>query len=52
MVIGSNYLSSAFIKWLETNEIEPKQVMAILDDREEVMGEKFRVSKFLGTRCS
>src|SRR5215471_15442473 len=23
VVIGSNYLSSAFIRWLETNEIEP-----------------------------
>jgi FlaA1/EpsC-like NDP-sugar epimerase len=40
VVIGSNYLSSAFIKWLETNEIEPKQVMAILDDREELRGRK------------
>jgi len=48
VVIGSNYLSSAFIKWLETNEIEPKQVMAILDDREEVMGRKISGVRVLG----
>jgi lipopolysaccharide/colanic/teichoic acid biosynthesis glycosyltransferase len=48
VVIGSNYLSSAFIKWLETNEIEPKQVMAILDDREEVMGRKVSGVQVLG----
>jgi lipopolysaccharide/colanic/teichoic acid biosynthesis glycosyltransferase len=36
IVIGSDYLSSAFIRWLETNEIEPKQVMAILDEHEEM----------------
>ena len=48
VVIGSNYLSSAFIKWLETNEIEPKQVMAILDDREEVMGRKVSGARVLG----
>jgi exopolysaccharide biosynthesis polyprenyl glycosylphosphotransferase len=48
VVIGSNYLSSAFIKWLETNEIEPKQVMAILDDREEVMGQKISGVQVLG----
>lgn len=48
VVIGSNYLSSAFIKWLETNEIEPKQVMAILDDREEVMGQKIAGIQVLG----
>jgi lipopolysaccharide/colanic/teichoic acid biosynthesis glycosyltransferase len=48
VVIGSNYLSSAFIKWLETNEIEPKQVMAILDDREEVMGRKISGVQVLG----
>jgi lipopolysaccharide/colanic/teichoic acid biosynthesis glycosyltransferase len=49
VVIGSNYLSSAFIKWLETNEIEPKQVMAILDDREEVMGRKISGVQVLGS---
>ena len=48
VVIGSNYLSSAFIKWLETNEIEPKQVMAILDDRKEVMGKKISGVQVLG----
>jgi lipopolysaccharide/colanic/teichoic acid biosynthesis glycosyltransferase len=48
VVIGSSYLSSAFIKWLETNEIEPKQVMAILDDREEVMGRKISGVQVLG----
>jgi lipopolysaccharide/colanic/teichoic acid biosynthesis glycosyltransferase len=48
VVIGSNYLSSAFIKWLETNEIEPKQVMAILDDRKEVMGRKVSGVQVLG----
>src|SRR6516164_10601462 len=48
VVIGSNYLSSAFIKWLETNEIEPKQVMAILDDRKEVMGRKIAGVQVLG----
>jgi lipopolysaccharide/colanic/teichoic acid biosynthesis glycosyltransferase len=48
VVIGSDYLSSAFIKWLETNEIEPKQVMAILDDREEVMGRKVSGVQVLG----
>jgi lipopolysaccharide/colanic/teichoic acid biosynthesis glycosyltransferase len=48
VVIGSNYLSSAFIKWLETNEIEPKQVMAILDDRKEVMGRKISGVQVLG----
>jgi lipopolysaccharide/colanic/teichoic acid biosynthesis glycosyltransferase len=48
VVIGSNYLSPAFIKWLETNEIEPKQVMAILDDREEVMGRKISGVQVLG----
>jgi lipopolysaccharide/colanic/teichoic acid biosynthesis glycosyltransferase len=48
IVIGSNYLSSAFIKWLETNEIEPKQVMAILDDRKEVMGQKISGVQVLG----
>jgi lipopolysaccharide/colanic/teichoic acid biosynthesis glycosyltransferase len=48
VVIGSNYLSSAFIKWLETNEIEPKQVMAILDDRVEVMGRKISGVQVLG----
>src|SRR5215469_9746593 len=36
IVIGSDYLSSAFIRWLETNEIEPKQVMAILDEHEDL----------------
>jgi lipopolysaccharide/colanic/teichoic acid biosynthesis glycosyltransferase len=49
VVIGSKYLSSAFIKWLETNEIEPKQVMAILDDREEVMGRKISGVQVLGS---
>jgi lipopolysaccharide/colanic/teichoic acid biosynthesis glycosyltransferase len=49
VVIGSNYLSSAFIKWLETNEIEPKQVMAILDDRKEVMGRKVSGVQVLGS---
>jgi lipopolysaccharide/colanic/teichoic acid biosynthesis glycosyltransferase len=49
VVIGSNYLSSAFIKWLETNEIEPKQVMAILDDRREVMGRKISGVQVLGS---
>jgi lipopolysaccharide/colanic/teichoic acid biosynthesis glycosyltransferase len=49
VVIGSNYLSSAFIKWLETNEIEPKQVMAILDDREEVMERKVSGVQVLGS---
>jgi lipopolysaccharide/colanic/teichoic acid biosynthesis glycosyltransferase len=48
VVIGSNYLSSALIKWLETNEIEPKQVMAILDDREEVMWRKISGVQVLG----
>jgi lipopolysaccharide/colanic/teichoic acid biosynthesis glycosyltransferase len=48
VVIGSNYLSSAFIKWLETNEIEPKRVIAILDDREEVMGRKIWGVQVLG----
>src|ERR1700730_14759674 len=32
IMIGSNFLSSAFIKWLETNDVEPKQVIAILDE--------------------
>jgi FlaA1/EpsC-like NDP-sugar epimerase len=32
IVVASNYLSSAFIKWLETNDIEPKHVIAILDE--------------------
>jgi lipopolysaccharide/colanic/teichoic acid biosynthesis glycosyltransferase len=49
IVIGSDYLSSAFIKWLETNEIEPKQVMGILDDREEVMGRKISGVQVLGS---
>jgi lipopolysaccharide/colanic/teichoic acid biosynthesis glycosyltransferase len=48
VVIGSNYLSSAFIKWLETNEIEPKRVMAILDDRAEVIGRKIAGVQVLG----
>ena len=48
VVIGSNYLSSSLIKWLETNEIEPKQVMAILDDRKEVMGQKISGVQVLG----
>jgi lipopolysaccharide/colanic/teichoic acid biosynthesis glycosyltransferase len=48
VVIGSNYLSTAFIKWLETNEIEPKQVIAILDDRKEVMGQKISGVQVLG----
>ena len=48
VVIGSNYLSSAFIKWLETNEIEPKQVMAILDNRKEVIGQKISGVQVLG----
>jgi lipopolysaccharide/colanic/teichoic acid biosynthesis glycosyltransferase len=49
VVIGSNYLSSSFIKWLETNEIEPKQVMAILDDRKEVTGQKISGVQVLGS---
>src|SRR6516164_3697437 len=49
VVIGSNYLSSALIKWLETNEIEPKQVMAVLDDRKEVMGRKVSGVQVLGS---
>src|SRR5215831_10085388 len=48
IVIGSDYLSSAFIKWLETNEIEPKQVMAILDEHEE-MGRKISGVQVLGS---
>jgi lipopolysaccharide/colanic/teichoic acid biosynthesis glycosyltransferase len=48
VVIGSDYLSSAFIKWLETNEIEPKQVVAILDDRAEVIGRKISGVQVLG----
>lgn len=40
IMVGSNYLSSAFIKWLETNDIEPKQVIAILDDSEDMIGRK------------
>jgi lipopolysaccharide/colanic/teichoic acid biosynthesis glycosyltransferase len=48
IVIGSDYLSTAFIKWLETNEIEPKQVMAILDEHEE-MGRKISGVQVLGS---
>jgi lipopolysaccharide/colanic/teichoic acid biosynthesis glycosyltransferase len=48
IVIGSDYLSSAFIKWLETNEIEPKQVMAILDEHEE-RGRKISGVQVLGS---
>jgi lipopolysaccharide/colanic/teichoic acid biosynthesis glycosyltransferase len=48
IVIGSDYLSSSFIKWLETNEIEPKQVMAILDEHEE-MGRKICGVQVLGS---
>jgi lipopolysaccharide/colanic/teichoic acid biosynthesis glycosyltransferase len=48
IVIGSDYLSSSFIKWLETNEIEPKQVMAILDEHEEI-GRKVSGVQILGS---
>jgi lipopolysaccharide/colanic/teichoic acid biosynthesis glycosyltransferase len=40
IMVGSNFLSPAFIKWLETNDDEPKQVMAILDESEEMIGRK------------
>jgi lipopolysaccharide/colanic/teichoic acid biosynthesis glycosyltransferase len=48
IVIASNYLSSAFIKWLETNDIEPKQVIAILDDSEEMIGRRISGVQVLG----
>ena len=50
IVVASNYLSSAFIKWLETNDIEPKQVIAILDDSEEMIGRKIWASQFSAVR--
>jgi lipopolysaccharide/colanic/teichoic acid biosynthesis glycosyltransferase len=49
IIVGSNYLSSAFIKWLETNDIEPKQVIAILDDSEEMIGRKISGVRVLGS---
>jgi lipopolysaccharide/colanic/teichoic acid biosynthesis glycosyltransferase len=49
IVIASNYLSSAFIKWLETNDIEPKQVIAILDDSEEMIGRRISGVQILGS---
>ena len=48
IVIASNYFSSAFIKWLETNDIEPKQVVAILDDCKEMIGRKISGVQILG----
>jgi lipopolysaccharide/colanic/teichoic acid biosynthesis glycosyltransferase len=49
IVIASNYLSSAFIKWLETNDIEPKHVLAILDDSEEMIGRRISGVQVLGS---
>ena len=49
IVVASNYLSSAFIKWLETNDIEPKQVIAILDDSEEMIGRRISGVPILGS---
>jgi lipopolysaccharide/colanic/teichoic acid biosynthesis glycosyltransferase len=49
IIVGSNDLSSAFIKWLETNDIEPKQVIAILDDSEEMIGRKISGVRVLGS---
>jgi lipopolysaccharide/colanic/teichoic acid biosynthesis glycosyltransferase len=49
IVVASNYLSSAFIKWLETNDIEPKQVIAILDDSEEMVGRRISGVPILGS---
>src|SRR5262249_52504604 len=49
IVVASNYLSSAFIKWLETNDIEPKQVIAILDDTEEMVGRRISGVQVLGS---
>jgi lipopolysaccharide/colanic/teichoic acid biosynthesis glycosyltransferase len=40
IMIGSNFLSSAFIKWLETNDVEPKQVIAILDESVDMIGRR------------
>ena len=49
IVVASNYFSSGFIKWLETNDIEPKQVIAILDDSEEMKGRKIAGVQILGS---
>jgi lipopolysaccharide/colanic/teichoic acid biosynthesis glycosyltransferase len=40
IMVGFNFLSSAFIKWLETNDVEPKQVVAILDESKEMIGRR------------
>src|ERR1700687_21901 len=48
ILIGSNFLSSAFIKWLETNDVEPKQVIAILDESEEMIGRRISGVHVLG----
>src|SRR6266404_1834615 len=49
IVVASNYLSSAFIKWLEANDIEPKQVIAILDDSEGMIGRRISGVQVLGS---
>jgi lipopolysaccharide/colanic/teichoic acid biosynthesis glycosyltransferase len=49
IVVASNYFSSGFIKWLETNDIEPKQVIAILDDSKEMIGRKIAGVQILGS---
>jgi lipopolysaccharide/colanic/teichoic acid biosynthesis glycosyltransferase len=49
IVIASDYLSSSFIKWLETNDIEPKHVIAILDDSEEMVGRRISGVQILGS---
>ena len=49
IVIASDYLSSALIKWLETNDIEPKHVIAILDDSEEMVGRRISGVQILGS---
>lgn len=49
IVVASNYLSSAFIKWLETNDIEPKQVIGILDESQEMTGRRIAGVQILGS---
>ena len=48
IMIGSNFLSAAFIRWLETNEVEPKQVIGILDESEEMIGRRISGVQVLG----
>jgi lipopolysaccharide/colanic/teichoic acid biosynthesis glycosyltransferase len=48
IVVASKYFSSTFIKWLQTNDIEPKHVVAILDESEEMIGRRISGVPTLG----